>query len=280
MAVTAAARLRRPPTARYDDIWDIGLVVQYWLAHPPHPDDDFALVRVRALTLLLAASFQRSSDVARIVDDTWRLAAYDDDGTARQAACFRVRGPKDHRNRVGALTEPHWLPLLPPEHPLYAACAVRAILAYRERASLRRCLLSGESTFLSEKRKTTGGVMHYFPLTAKRLSSLAKTFLHTAIGVDERFSGGSFRHSAASGALRGGVAVDDILAKGRWKSFSTYRDWYQRAAALARNPAAAAPAAPPLPAFVPLRRDPPHPRPVVPPPARRRGRPPAARGGV
>jgi len=99
--------------------------------------------------------------------------------------------------------------------------------------------------------------------------------------VDARFTGGSFRHAAASGALRGGVAVDDILSKGRWKSYSTYRDWYQRAAALARDPSAATSAVPPLPAFVPLRRDPPHPRPAVPPPpARRPGRPRAAHGGV
>jgi len=281
-ALVAAARIRRPTTPRYDSVWDIGLVVRYWLAHPPAADDDLHLVRLRALTLLLAATFQRSSDIARIVDDSWAAVDYVDDDTPRRAASFRVRGPKEHRLRVGALSDPHWLPLLPADHELFAACAARAVFTYRARVAALRCPLSGEATFLSEKRRRTGPTMHFFPLGAKRVSSVAKSFIHDELGVDRAFTGNSFRHAASSGALRAGVTVEDILAKGRWRSYSTFKLWYERAASLARNPAAAAgPADPPLPVFVPLRRDASRPPGRAPgAPARGRGRGHGRPGGV
>jgi len=268
-AIIAAAKIQRPPTPRYDTIWDIGLVVAYWLAHPPSPSDPPLRLRERALTLFLAATFQRPSDASRVVESAWSVHP------DPPAVGFRVRGPKDHRNRVGALTPPHFLPLLPADHALYDACAGRALQAYRDRVAPLRCPLSGEFTFLSEKRGSTQEVKHFFPLGAKRVASVAKAFLVSALGLTA-FGGASFRHAGATGALRGGVAVSDIMAKGRWRSYSTYAKWYERAASLgpllAAQRAAAEGGGPaagnPLPAFVPLPRRDPHPV----PPGRGNGR--------
>ena len=56
------------------------------------------------------------------------------------------------------------------------------------------------------------------------------------IQVDPKFKGGSIRMAAASAAIDRGEPIEWVLATGRWKSWSVFHKFYNRARVNAEAP--------------------------------------------
>ena len=217
-AVLHGARDARPPTPKYDDVWDPDPVlrtIDSWGSNETMPMDRLT----RKLAMLLALADQgRSSDLARI---SVASVAWD-----RTGATFTVVGPKERsysrpnrRDHVDRLADP-------------ARDPVRCLECYISRSAEARATpaaAAADRLFLTT-------VPPYHPATSQ---TLAKWNLRTMAeaGIDTtKFKAHSIRAAATTAAINAG-ATKGQAAHGKWRSTSTMDRFYNRA----KPPAAPAP---------------------------------------
>ena len=230
--VVTSAKLAIPCKPRYEEIWDASLVVSHWSRTKAL---SLSEKRARAVSLGILALFARPSDLERIS----RLPAHF--AMTAKGWRFRIRGAKEGKS-VSKLTNWIELPFLPDDAldddaPGCCSCAASAWQSYFDAlkaGETRHLPLSAQpypyGRFLVLAPKAFIGVEGKFhtPLSAERISHIMKDVM-SAAGVDTSvFKGGSGRHAGSSAAFASGSHMLNILERGRWSSFETFRKFYLR----------------------------------------------------
>lgn len=192
-------------TARYEDTWDLDLLLEYWTRTQASTPSE---VRDKALSLLAAAALARPSDLERV-------QAVDFTKTEAVIHIYRAK------NATG-WAPPVRIAFLPRE--MRSCCAARALGTYiYDTQSMR----AGRNILFLALQPSKDGL--YAAVTAKTIGKRIQHVMKEA-GVDPRFTPNSIRHAAASHAVEGGVAPDAVQEHGRWRSGSVFRHHYLRAA--------------------------------------------------
>ena len=226
--VTKTAKLLRPVKAKYDTIWDIGLVLAYWKRTPA---TTLVLKRAKAISLFILSVFARPSDCERLSMASGHFGIVQ----SQNSYMYRIRGPKESKSAT-KLTSELFLPFLDEASQDIDVCPARAMVVYGDAVddALRiPCASTAQPTgfFVSEVLRSVPPVSGNFftPLSAQRISKIMKGVM-TLAGVDTTvFTGGSGRHAGSSAAADKNVPFEQILLTGRWSSFQVWNKFYNRA---------------------------------------------------
>lgn len=193
------------PAARYENTWDLDLLLEYWAVTPAN---DPTSVRDKALSLLAAAAVARPSDLERV-----RHVDFSASGVV-----IRIL---DAKNSVG-WAPPIRVDFLPRD--LRDCCAARSLGLYINDTQLMR---AGRDILFLALQPGKDGV--YEAINAKTIAKRIHGIM-IAAGVDPSFTANSIRHAAVSHAVDGGATLDAVQQHGRWRSDSVFRQHYLRAA--------------------------------------------------
>lgn len=214
LSVRRAARTH-PVTYKYEEFYDLDLLLKAQEAFEP------ATVigkRQKAETLFMAATGSRSSDAARLHFGTLRHL----EGGGLQ---YQLRGPKESRGQYKFSAPQRLDPF--PERP--GVCPVRAIETYLQVTAAARDALTPEQrekaamVFLT----TTAVPRDMAPGT---VGNDVKRSL-TDAGIDvTKYQSHSVRGAAMTKGIKAGILPDDLMARARISSTSTFWTYYARAA--------------------------------------------------
>lgn len=200
----AACQQQRPKRAKYDEAWDLNATLRYLEQLPDNGDLDLPRLRQKTAFLLAVNLIARSSDLHRIRYSSIRFR---DDLTIPN---LLIDQPKNSRQTIATTLSP-W-----PARP--KLCVSRALQAYIQRtASAPR---PNDKLFVS--------LLDDSELTSQRIAKDLLAVM-SASGIDtSKYGAHSIRSAVTSRAIELGMSHDEIQRRGRWKSFSVLRDYYDR----------------------------------------------------
>lgn len=197
---------KKPPTAKYDSVWDVDTVLSHLKSKENAPLPLCALASKLATLLALAILF-RASDLASI---NFKSIVF-----AENRVSFALNRPrKAHKSES---LQSFSLEKLDDELLDPVAC----LRAYIFKTEAFRGPHNEGSLFISS-------VGQHNPVKSVTISGWIKQVLREA-GIDiNMFSAHSTRGPAASKAVAAGISVDTVLRAGHWASASTFRKFYHR----------------------------------------------------
>lgn len=194
----------RPKQARYDDTFDVRMVLDH-MAGIPEPWDLKTLSSITA-AMLIISGICRASDIARI------------HGTLMKVTNDRIWAPvvdtlKQQRRGEAIAIDIH---ITPTNHVLNPVNLVRRYLVDSQRRRPNDC----DYLFVtigSTRRNAKA------PTIAKWIRKIM-----LAAGVEEKFKGHALRMACVAAALGNGIPVMTIMKIGRWRSYNTFEKFYAR----------------------------------------------------
>ena len=194
------------------------MIVDYWSHQPPNHELSTAELGLKASSLFGVTMYPRPSDLARLSRDSIKHLA--------TSIRFRYFGTKELRS-VPTFTKQQGISKDRCEH----VCPAHTLMDYVDRTSGPEYshadkLYDFQHVFMSMvAHKHTG---KFYPVGAQTMSRWLRIVM-TRIGVDPKYKGGSVRMAAASAAIDRGSPIDVVLNTGRWKSWTVFNKFYNRA---------------------------------------------------
>lgn len=193
----------RPPKARYQDCWDVDKALSYLETLPDYDTLSPALLRQKTAFLLAVHTIARGDDLFKL-----RHSSVSFDNADR--VTLILSNPKNRRGEEVITLHP-W-----PQRP--KLCVVQALRNYLQLT--KQVPRPHDRIFVTEDLSTELGK-----------ERLAKDILAVmaAAGIDtQRFKAHSVRMAVATKAIQLGMPVDEVMRKGRWRSWQVLRDFYER----------------------------------------------------
>lgn len=201
---------QRPPAPRYQEIWDVGLVVKFIQDGQPTVNLSLKELSKRTVTLLALCNAGRASDIQAL--DIRFIRSTGD------SMVFTIPGLTKTR-RSGPPKEVTFSTFKQVE----SLCPVKTVQMYMQRTTLLRINSESEVSQLIISYKKP-----HKPVKACSISRWIKETLSDA-GVDTAiFKGHSTRAASTSAASVKGVSVNDIMAMAGWSRSSTFKRFYHR----------------------------------------------------
>lgn len=201
---------QRPPAPKYQEVWDVGLVVKYIQDGPRTADLSLKELSKRTVTLLALCNASRASDI-QALDIRFKRSVSDN-------MVFTIPGLTKTR-RSGPPKQVSFYAFQEAE----SLCPVKTIQIYIERTTLLRINNESEITQLIISHKKP-----HKPVKAGSISRWIKETLSDA-GVNTAiFKSHSTRAASTSAASAKGVSVKDIMAMAGWSRSSTFEKYYHK----------------------------------------------------
>jgi hypothetical protein len=197
-------KFNHPSKPKYDDIWDVNLLLNYIKTLGENRSLDLSTLRSKSIVLLRIERIARSSDVASIPFESIKKT--------RLGYSFRYFSTKE--SREGSWSTIQKISFSSPK----SICAAYAIEEYLRRTEEFRDNVEGDNNlFLS--------LDGLHSLSSQSIAKLCKSMMDNA-RIPSRFTAGSIRHAAACAAIDAGVPVDEVLKIGRWRSREVFEKYY------------------------------------------------------
>lgn len=202
--IMSAAENMMPSCPRYQDTWDMDILLRFWQQQPPNESLMDSDLLDKSITLLMAAAVLRSSDAKAIVRSSIRCS--------QEELSFVINNPKNAKG----ITAPVKVARMKDS----TICPVAAIERYLHTTASRRA--SGDESLFVGIRQP------FAPLSSKAIAARVVHVLKQA-GIDTTvYKAHSVRSAAVSKAIEMGMDLDDVLVHGRWRSERVFRDFYER----------------------------------------------------
>lgn len=195
----------KPPTPRYDSMWDPDMVLRHFSSLGPNSDLPLAILSKKLAMLLSLSILSRVSEICSISLKSLNFSA-----TAMSFSFCRLRKSQ----RAGSLQSfvVNRFPGL--------CCPVACMESYIA-STVDWRQPDDDSFFLSTRRP-------HRPVTSSIVGHWIKSCLQNA-GIDiVSFSAHSTRGAASSKAILMGVTIDSVLRAANWAAESTFRRFYNR----------------------------------------------------
>ena len=191
---------QRPPVPRYQEVWDVALVLKYIEDGPPNSKLTLKELSKQLVTLLALCNASRASDIQALDIQFMRVLESKFVFTIPGLTKTRRSGPPKQVSFL-AFNENH------------ALCPVRALKTYKERTVHLRGDKGGNGSrsllIISYKKP-------YKPVKSGTISRWIKETLSDA-GIDTQiFKGHSTRAASTSAACAKGISMNDIMSMAGW----------------------------------------------------------------
>lgn len=195
----------RPPKPKYDDTWDVNVLLTYINALGPNELLNFKMLTLKLVSLLAIVTGQRVQTLAAI---SVNQIDFTDVVHIRIEKNIKTSGPG----------RPQPLLVLPPYNVNTNLYVVEVLKHYLSRTlPIRKC-----TSLLLTTEKPHG------PASTQTISRWLKESLRLA-GIDEKYTAHTFRHASTSKAAARGVLIDSIFARAGWtKGSSTFAKFYNK----------------------------------------------------
>ena len=225
----------RPAAPAYEDFFELDVLFEHMMRLPSYTDISDKDLQAKMVVLLRVAIVGRSADAASIIFSKSRLDVH-----GLHLTLGRLKPDKQY--------EEHPLPViewLEPQHGKICVC--RCFEQYCRRVAGKRTAML--SSVVPQKKKARkwpldkdrlllGRDQGSFPISPDRVASISKDFMADA-GIDvDRYQAHAIRGATATAMLDAGADPTDVMQRGRWKSASTFKRFYDRSRRSAQMPAA------------------------------------------
>lgn len=208
-----------PKTFRISPKWDIGLVVNFLASLEPLLAVSEELLTLKTIFLVSMACAARVSEIHAISDEV----VFAEDGSQ---AALRVDPSFLAKTQIpGSKPRPMIIPALPDDADK-AVCPVRCIRVYLGRTKKRR----GErhALFLPWKEGYERSLPKKRSVAAWLSRTVSLAYEEAGRQAPDRIPAHELRALSTSLAYDRGVALEDFVAAGIWRSHSTFRRHYFR----------------------------------------------------
>lgn len=206
-AIQGLMNLVPSTVTRYDETWDIDLLIGFWELQPANDELSTSDLLNKCLCLTQAGAIMRASDLERMWLPSLKFG--------EEGLSYRLMSAK---NRDAGLSELLFLSSVPGHTHI---CPVVTLKEYVERVNTLRSDSNNTHVFISPVK----------PFSPLKAATLAKRIVKAmnAAGIDtERFKSQSVRSAAASKALDEGETPEAVTKAGRWRSDSVFKKFYER----------------------------------------------------
>jgi integrase-like protein len=200
-AVIKACLHKDPPTARYQQPFDLDKLLRYLETWPPNQRLSLEKLRTKVIILLRICALTRSRDLTRI--DRTSIVF----GPRLAWMKFNILGTKGDLRHI---------------HPKH-------IKAYAQKPNL--CPVRATKLLLTQTAQHSGNALFYSlrspfkPIGPERMAKLALDFM-LAAGIDTGHKSHGIRATTASALLKAGALVDEVMKLGIWKDYRTFMVFY------------------------------------------------------
>ena len=216
----------RPDSPRYSETFDVDMLVRRVMSFGDNYDMPPQQLQAKVVILLRIALLARSCDLAQVI--------YSESHVSRPHGLKVVLG----RLKPDSTVQIHRdIPLIPYYDEYPTACVASAVEAYMLRTKPRRAtMLSNRIPEAKMRRKDPvfkdrlllGEDKTAFPIGAQRIAKISVMTMEDA-GIDVKvFKAASIRMASANLNLDAGEDISDVMFRGRWKSVSVFKKFYER----------------------------------------------------
>jgi len=197
----------RPALPRYNSIWDLSIVFNYFRGKPSAPELTLKDLTLKLTFLLSLLSGQRCQTIKYLTTENMELTSVE--------CVFKVR-EKVKQTRVGTHIQPIVFKAYPKDEKL---CAIVHLQEYIKRTTPFRD---------ASKQLLLSHVKPHGPVSKDTISRWCKTVLSTA-GVDtSKFKGHSTRAASSSFLADNNINIKDILLSAGWSNERTFQQFYHK----------------------------------------------------
>lgn len=196
----------RPPQARYHDIWDPTVVLQFLKTLAPAKFLSLKDLTLKLVTLMALVSAQRAQTLHLLDVDLMKIS--------KNNVVFTLHSPLKQA-RPGISNPTIAFKAYAPDRRL---CVVYYINEYLKRTQHYRKDI--KNFFLSYSR-------HHVPVSKSTIARWIKTTLYRA-GIPEHFKAHSTRAAATTAAWQSALPIEDILKMAGWSSSNTFAKYYNK----------------------------------------------------
>ena len=197
----------RPPIPRYEEIWDVRIVLNYLRQLSPAKDLPLKSLTLKVCMLVALVSGQRVQTLKKLRIDSLTIKA------SSIIICVKDLLKQSRPGNTGCVVK---LLAYPPERKL---CVYTYLKQYLSQTKLLRG--SEKQLFVSYKRP-------HNPVSTDTLARWLKVVMSAAGLNTDIYKAHSTRSASTSAANEMQIPVEDILKAAGWKSEETFRKFYKK----------------------------------------------------
>lgn len=199
---------RYPPAAKYANIWDIDVLLQYYKSLPSNQALDFKALSQKLVALLMILGGRRKQALVNI---SYNNVVIEED------KLVLLPNITSKHSKPGQSLQPIIFKKFPVSEKL---CVVNCVMEYIKRRNA-----------LADKNETAFIITYGKPHKQAKPDTISRWLKNELMsaGIDSSiYKAHSYRSASASKATEKGISYKDILKRGCWKTESTFQQFYKK----------------------------------------------------